>query len=172
MIKVSAREKRLIMVLAGIIVAAVIYFMILSPIVQYRQASEARTRDDAQNLAMMDELYEQYRDIRQRRTKYMSMLDSKNENITSLIEQWAASADITRNIAYTRRTQTNIQNKYIRVTTDVKLEGIPIQKLLRFLYEVENSNTLLKISYLRIYQGLKGSDTYDVNVKIDSFTMQ
>ncbi len=100
------------------------------------------------------------------------MLDSKNENITSLIEQWAASADITRNIAYTRRTQTNIQNKYIRVTTDVKLEGIPIQKLLRFLYEVENSNTLLKISYLRIYQGLKGSDTYDVNVKIDSFTMQ
>jgi hypothetical protein len=58
------------------------------------------------------------------------------------------------------------------VTADVKLEGVPIQKLVRFLYEIENSNVLLKISYLRIYQGLRGADTYDVILKIDSFTMQ
>jgi hypothetical protein len=102
----------------------------------------------------------------------MSLLGNKNENITTMIEQWSTNADIARHISYTRRTQSAIQSKYLRITTDIKIEGAPFQKLLRFLYEIESSNMLLKISYLRIYQGLKGSDTYDVIMKIDSFTLQ
>ena len=75
------------------------------------------------------------------------MLSKKDDNLTALVEQWAASAGITRNIDYTRRTQTNIQNKYIMITTDIKI-----------------------ISYLRIQQALKGRDTYDVNLKINNYT--
>jgi hypothetical protein len=120
----------------------------------------------------MDDLNDEYREIRQKITKYQSALGNKNENITTLVEQWAVTADVTKNIAYTRRTQSTIQNKYIRVSTDVKLESVPIQKVLKFLYEIENSNKLLKISYLRIYQALKGADTYDVIMKIESFSTQ
>ena len=100
------------------------------------------------------------------------LLKSGNDNITSMIEQWSQSTNVARHIAYTRRRQSIIQNKYIRITTDIKLEGVPVQSCLQFIYEIENSNKLLKISYLRINKALKGSSTYDVNMKIDSYTMK
>jgi hypothetical protein len=37
---------------------------------------------------------------------------------------------------------------------------------------MENSNRLLKISYLRIHQALKGRDMYDIILKIDSLSVQ
>jgi hypothetical protein len=172
MIKISAREKRLLQILAAVAGCAAVYFLIIAPFLAFRNSAEDITRKNVQDLNRMDALNDEYREIKQNKTRYMSMLSGKNENVTTLIEQWATSADVTRHIAYTRRSQSNIQNKFIRVTTDVKLEGAPIQKIMRFLYEITNSNHLLKVSYLRIYQGLKGSDTYDVILKIDNYSLQ
>lgn len=172
MLKLSDREKKLLLVLAGVVAAAAAYFLILTPLLQFRLSAEEKLRRHARDLQRIEELYEEYRDIKQKKTRYMSLLGNKNDNITTLVEQWSTAAELARNIAYTRRSQSTIQNKFVRVTTDIKLEGVPIQRLIRFLYEIENSNVLLKISYLRIYQGLRGSDTYDVILKIDSFTLQ
>jgi len=89
-----------------------------------------------------------------------------------LIEQWAQNSNVAKNIAYSRRNQTNVQNKYIRITTDMKLDGVSIQSLLKFIYEIENSNKLVNISYLRINKSFKSPNLYDVNLKIESYTLQ
>lgn len=172
MIRLSDREKKLLMLLAGVVAVAVVYFLIVTPLLEFRRSAAEQSKKLSHDLQRLEELYDEFRDLKQKKTRYMSLLSNKNENITTLVEQWSTAAELTRNIAYTRRSQATIQNKFIRVTADVKLEGVPIQKLVRFLYEIENSNVLLKISYLRIYQGLRGADTYDVILKIDSFTMQ
>jgi type II secretory pathway component PulM len=172
MIKINEREKRLLQILIIVIGCLVVYFLIIMPFFEFRKSAEEQIKKNIQDLNKMDELNDEYREIRQKITKYQSALGNKNENTTTLVEQWAATADVTKNIAYTRRTQSSIQNKYIRTTIDVKLDSVPIQKFMKFLYEIENSNKLLKISYLRIYQALKGADTYDVILKIESFSTQ
>ena len=169
-LKLNQREKTLLQVLVAIILIAIIYYLIISPIIGFIQSSDEELKTNVENINRLENLYSSFRKIQQKKSRYISLLNRKNENITSLVEQWANSTGIARNIAYTRRTQSVIQNKYIRVTTNIKLEGVAIQLLLRFLYEIETSNKLLKISYFRIYRGLKGTKTYDVNFKIDSFT--
>ena len=166
----SQREKTLLKSLIALVLVIFIYFLIASPIIEFTKTSNEELKRNIDNLNRIDRLYKEYSEIQQKKIKYLTLLDKKNENITSLVEQYANSTNIATNIAYTRRTQSNIQNKYIRITTNVKFEGVPIQPFLRFIYEIENSNKLLNISYLRIYQGLKGTDKYDAILKIDSFT--
>jgi type II secretory pathway component PulM len=168
--KISQREKLLLQVLSGIMVLVIIYFLIISPLMKLKSSGENELKSNLDNLNKIDKVYQEYKEIQQKKTQIKSLLDKKTENVTSMIEQWANSSNIAKNIAYTRRSESKMQNKYNRVTTDVKFEGVGIDKFLKFLYDLENSNILLKISYIRINQALKGANTYDVILKIDSFT--
>lgn len=172
MIKLSTREKRLLKAFSAIAAGALVFMLVINPYLSMRESSRSSIAGSRRNLDRLEALYDEYREIKQQKSRYDALLGNREENITTLIEQWSASADVARHIAYTRRTQSNIQNKYLRITTDVKIDGVPIQKFLRFLHEIENSGRLLKVSYLRLYQGLKGADTYDVIMKIDSYTLQ
>jgi len=172
MIRLSAREKILLKVFGVVSAGALVWVLVINPYLSISESSRAGIAGSRQDLAKLDSLYEEYRDVRQRKARYDALLGNREENITTLIEQWSASADVARHIAYTRRTQSSVQNRYLRITTDIKIDGVPMQKFLRFLYEIESSGRLLKVSYLRLYQGLKGADTYDVIMKIDSYTLQ
>ncbi len=158
--------------LAVVAAAAAVYFLIISPIMKLASRGNTRMERNLSNLERIDKMYQEYMALKEEKNKYQAVLNRKDENITALIEQWAAASSVTRNIAYTRRNQTNIQNKYIRITTDIKLDSVAIEPLMKFIYQIENSNLLLKINYLRIQQAIKGRDTYDVNIKIDNFTSQ
>ena len=172
MIRVSEREKKLLQVLIIVFSVAIIYYLIVTPLVKFFSKTDESLESNKEQLIQLDKIYKNYRDLEQTYNRYSSLLKSGNDNITSLIEQWSQSTNVARHIAYTRRRQSIIQNKYIRITTDIKLEGVPIQSCLQFIYEIENSNKLLKINYLRINKALKGSNTYDINMKIDSYTMK
>jgi hypothetical protein len=172
MYKISQREKTLLIILAVIGGISILYFFIITPLVNMKKGGDVDIKSNIDRISKIDRIYDEYKDIKQESTRIKSLLDKKNENITTQIEQWSNATNIAKNVAYTRRNQTNLQNKYVRITTDMKIDGIGIEPLLKFLYEVENSGKLIKISYIRIQQALKGTDTYDVILKIDSYTMQ
>ncbi len=172
MINLSKREKRLLQILGGVAGFALVYLLVISPLTSAKRGSEDRVRGKLDDIAKIDRMYEEYRELRQKKTRYMSQLENKNANITSMVEQWASNAGITGNIAYTRRTQANIQNKYVMITTIMKIDSVAIEPMLKFIYEVENSNMLLKISYIRMREAIKGADTYDVELKINTYTAQ
>ncbi|MBN2038538.1 MAG: type II secretion system protein M [Spirochaetes bacterium] len=168
----SKREKLLLKVLLSFVVVLTIYYIIIIPLTGFIRNSGNDTDTGRNDIEKLERIYNEYREIKQKSSDYMSMLSKKNENTTSLIEQWASSTGIAKNIAYTRSSQSNIQNKYTRITTDMKIEGVFIQQFVKFLYEVENSDNLLKINYLRIQPALKGTNTYDINLKIDNFILK
>jgi hypothetical protein len=172
MINLSQREKLLLKVLIICIAAVAVYYFIVTPIIGLTGSAEDEVKKNIDDLHKLENIYKQYRGIQQKNQKYTSMLSKKNENTTSMIEQWANSTGIAKNIAYTRGSQSTIQNKYTRITTDIRIEGVAIQQFLKFLYEVENSENLLKVNYLKITPALKGTNTYDINLKIDNFILK
>jgi type II secretory pathway component PulM len=172
MIDLSAREKKLLQVLAVVAALAFVYFFIITPISNMRRSSAGGVREKIEGIAKIDRIYDEYREVKQKKAQYMSQLGNKDANINSLVEQWAANAGVSGLVAYTRSTQTTIQNKYTMVTTIMKFDGVAIEPLLKFLYEVENSSLLLKISYLRMREAIKGANTYDVELKINTYSMQ
>jgi hypothetical protein len=172
MMNLTQREKLLLKILLICTSVAVIYYLIISPIIGLTGSAEDETKKNIDDLNKLENIYKQYREIQQKNQKYTSMLSRRNENTTSMIEQWASSTGISKNIAYTRGSQSTIQNKYTRITTDIRIEGVAIQQFLKFLYEVENSENLLKVNYLKISPALKGTNTYDINLKIDNFILK
>jgi len=169
MITLTKREKLLLKVLLVIAAGTVVYYLVVSPLIGLMGNSEDDTKKNRDDLIKLEKIYKQYRDIQQKKIAYTAMLEKRNENTTSLIEQLANSTGIAKNIAYTRSSQSSIQNKYVRITVDIKIEGVAIQQFLKFLYEVENTDNLIKVNYLRINPALKGTNTYDVNLKVDNF---
>ncbi|MBN2400960.1 MAG: type II secretion system protein M [Spirochaetes bacterium] len=169
MITLTQREKLLLKILVVCLAGLIVYYLIALPIIGLSGSAEDGVEKNIDDLNKLENIYKQYREIQQKNEKYSSMLSKKNENTTSMIEQWANSTGISKNIAYTRGSQSSIQNKYTRITTDIRIEGVAIQNFLKFLYEIENSDNLLKVNYLKITPALKGTNTYDINLKIDNY---
>jgi hypothetical protein len=166
----SAREKKLLILAATLAVLVFGYNFIVRPLMDSNAGGAKQTMDNATRMKRMSQLYEEYKKIRLEKTRYTTLLENKTEKTTEIIQQCATSNNIDKNIGYTRKSQSNVQNKYIRVTTDVKLEGVAIGPLTKFIFDMENSNDSVRVQYLRITKGLKGTDTYDAIIKIDSFT--
>ncbi len=170
MITLSERELRLVKILISFIVILLIYFLIISPVISYKNNLEKTYANNISKLNSLDSIYEKYLEVKQEKNKLQNLLRS-SRGVTSLIETYARETNILNNKVYTRDHPSNIQNKYKKITTDVKFESVDITSIMKFIYKLENSNKLIKISYLRIQQAIKGKDTYDVTLKIDSYTM-
>ncbi len=169
MISLTKREKLLLKILLIFILGLIIIYLIVLPLIRLSGTSDDDVKKYTDDLEKLESIYKQYRDVQQKKANYILMLNKKNENTTSLIEQLTNSLNISKNIAYTRSNQSNIQNKFVRITTEVRIEGIAMQLFLKFLYEIENSDNLIKVNYLRITPALRGTNTYDVQLKIDNF---
>ncbi|HOD14194.1 MAG TPA: type II secretion system protein GspM [Spirochaetota bacterium] len=171
MIELSKRETRLIQILGVVVGILLVYFLIITPIMNLRDSINKEYEQNMSNLTMLDKLYEQYQELKQKNSQYSSQLNN-TRGITSLIEENAQSLNIIKNKTYTRDRPTVAQGKYKKVSADVRFEGLDINSILNFIYKMENSGMLIQISYLRINQTIKGRNTYDATMTFNSITSQ
>lgn len=167
--KLSQREKNLLLILGGTVILVLLYFLVIMPIIEYEGDSQSNFSSNINKSKQLEKIYLNYKKIKNKKDRIKSLLENKKDNITTLVQNWASSANISNKIAYTRSKESRIQNKFTKITTDIKINGAPIQALMKFLFSIENSNKLLNISYLKINPGLKGTQTYDALIKIESY---
>ena len=171
MIELSKRETRLIQILGLVVGILFIYFLVISPIMSLRESINREYEQNMYKLTMLDKLYEQYQELKQKNSQYSARLNN-TRGITSLIEENAQSLNIIKNKTYTRDRPSVAQGKYNKISADVRFEGVDINSILNFIYKMENSGMLIQISYLRINQTIKGRNTYDATMTFNSITSQ
>lgn len=169
--QLSAREKRMLQALSAIVGLVILYYGVISPVMSFLDSVDNGYETSMTQLKELDDIYQQYREIRDKKGRYEQLLKD-TKGISSLVEENAGKASILNNKVYNRDHQSNLQNNYKKITTDVKFEGVNIKSVLDFLYYMENSNVLLKVSYIRINQAVKERNNYDVTINIDSFKNQ
>lgn len=167
MITLTDREKTLLQILGGLVAVLAVYFLIITPIANYHSRIENESIDAKEKLYKLAKIYDKYNSLKQQKTNYERTLKG-GKAVTTLIEEHAAKLGILENKVYTRDNPGVRQDKYKRIATDVKFEGVSIVPILEFLYHMENSGSLINVSYLRINQAFKGRETYDVTIKFDS----
>ncbi len=171
MIALSNRERILLRVLYVIAGLFVIYFFIITPVMRITSDSRKSWDQNTNRLAELDSLYQEYRDIQDKKNS-ISDLMRDTRGMATLVEENAKNAGILQNKADNRDQTSNIQNKYQKITTEVRFEGVDIRPLMKFLFDMENSGKYVRISYLRINQAVKERQTYDVTVKFTSYQLQ
>jgi type II secretory pathway component PulM len=171
MIELSKREIRLLQIMGVIIGIVLIYFLIITPIMSLRDSINREYEQNMTKLTMLDKLYEQYQELKQKNSQYSALLNN-TRGLTSLIEENAQALNIIKNKTYTRDRPMVALGKYKKISAAVRFEGVDINSILNFIYKMENSGMLVQISYLRINQTIKGRNTYDVTLTFNSLTSQ
>ena len=166
MTNLSKREKLLIKIFAAFLGTLACIYLIVFPIMDFKAEAESTYKGNVDRIQKLEGMYDRYRKVT-RKSQSINKLLKNNRGVSSLIEENATKAGILGNKIYNRDHQSNIQNKYQKITTNVRFEGVDIKSLLHFIYLMENSDKLIKVSYLRISQALK--DKYDANIKFDTF---
>ncbi len=171
MIELNKREKFLLQILIAVVLGVSVYFLIVAPLIEYSKTSRQEKDTSESKLRQLENIYVQYRDIKQKQSRYKSLLRNTT-GTTALIEEHANTLNILRNKVYTRDNPGSSQGEYKKISTDVKFEGVDITTILNFIHKMENSNNLITISYLRISQALKNKNLYDVTIKFESLQQQ
>ncbi len=171
MINLTDRELKFVKLLFSILLFVMLYFFIISPIINFKYNLEKEYETNLSRLNSLDNLYEKYIEITQQKEHYLNLLRN-NEGITTLIENFSKETNLLKNKTYTRDNPSIVQNKFKKFSTDVKFESVDMKSMLNFIYKLENSNKIIKITDLRIQQAIKGKNTFDVSLRIDSFTPQ
>jgi len=169
MLNLSEREKRLIQALLILLIAIAFYFLIISPVLSYKERIDTEYESNVTRLVKLDRIYEEFREVKKEKERKKAILGNTG-SVTTLIEENAEKAGILGSKVYTRDNPLKIQDDLKKVSTDVKFEGVAIAPLMKFIHLMENSDKMIKVNYLQIRLALKGRNTYDVRIKFDSLT--
>ena len=159
MINLSDREKKLLIVLIILIVISFTYYFIITPVMAYKKDSDTTYDKNRSKITILDNTYAEYKDIIEEKKK-LDTLASKS-NIVSMTNEIASDLNIKNNINYKNTSSNIVQNDIEKTTTEIKVEGVPINSLLQFIDRIENSNFPLKVQKVVITSGFQDRDRYD-----------
>ncbi len=168
MLNLSKRELLLLKVFGALAGIFGLYFLIISPVINLKSNIENQSEKNRGMLVELQSIYNEYTEVQSTKKRYEQLLKN-SKNIATSIEKIASDLNIKNNMAHNRDSQSKVQNKYTKISSDVKFEGIGMKEAIDFIHKIESSNALINISYLRISQAFKEKSTYDVTLKIDTY---
>ncbi len=169
MLTLNDREKKLMIVLAVILSAGLLYFIIISPIIDLKKSSDNISAANRSRIIKLDDIYNDYKDVIAEKSK-LNTVASDNRGVAAMVDEIAGSLSIAGNKVYLKENPGVVQNNIQKLVTELKFEGIQMKALLQFVEKLENSNTPLKIKSLVITSGVKERSRYDAVITIISLS--
>jgi len=160
MIQMNKREKKLLAVLIALITGLVLYYLIISPLVNFKKNADRSLELNFSKINRLDDIYAEYKDIQLQKNQLN--VNAENSTITSIVEEAASSLGISSNRVLLDNNPGVIKDGIQLMTTEIKFEGLSIKNLLSFIYKVENSGAPVKIKKLTVTAGFKGKNRYDL----------
>ncbi len=168
MLNLNKREKKLLQILIALIAVMGLYFFLIEPVVKFKSNVDSVNQEKQERLRKFEEIYSQYRDALKEKNKLNTAVENV-AGITPLVDEIAADLKIINNKVYLREKPGSVQNSFQKITTELRFEGLHIRSLLEFINRLEKSNTVLKISSMTLYAGIKEKNRYDSVITIVSF---
>ncbi|HOP62694.1 MAG TPA: type II secretion system protein GspM [Spirochaetota bacterium] len=169
MINLSTREKRLLIILASIILAGACYYLVIIPVSEFKKSADSSYEKNMARINKLEELNSTYREILAEKNR-LNASTEQARGLTPLIDEIAGALNITTNKAFLKENPGIVQNGIQKITTEVKFEGVTINSLIEFINRLENSNSTLKIKNILITSGIKERSRYDAILTIVSLS--
>ena len=99
MINLNNREKKLLYVLGGLLAAGFVYFLIISPIIEFKKNSNDISNKNRLKINRLDEIYAEYKDVIAEKGR-LNAVASANSGVGSMVDEIARSLNIIGNKVY------------------------------------------------------------------------
>jgi len=96
----------------------------------------------------------------------------QNFAIFSRLEELAGQTGIRNNILYMKPTVSTPSEVYNEESVEIKMEGVTLAQLVRYLHQVENSPQLLKIKRLETKPRFDNRQLLTATFRVSAFTLK
>ena len=100
----------------------------------------------------------------------LSYKQKKSFAIFSHLEKLAGDTGIRSKILYMKPTVSTPSDAYEEESVEIKMEGVTLEQIIRYLYQVENSPQFLKIKRLYIRPRLDNRQLLTATFRVSTFT--
>jgi general secretion pathway protein M len=92
--------------------------------------------------------------------------------IFSFLEDLANKVGVKNNIMYMKPALATVGELYRESSVEMRLEGIGVQQLIRYLYDIERAPQLLRVRRMHIKPRAANPDLLDVTFQVSTFYLQ
>src|SRR5262245_956364 len=92
--------------------------------------------------------------------------------IFSRLEEFAGQTGIRNKILYMKPTVSTPSEVYNEESVEIKMEGVTLEQLVRYLHQIENSPQLLKIKRLEIKPRFDNRQILTATFRVSAFTLK
>ena len=166
--KITYREKVVVSIALAILS---ILFLIVYRIIPARNQIRSMDRmliDKKKELATIKELSGIYRAVLDKENEITRRLLTRGNNFNALssLEAIANRIEVKKNLKSRKETNSKLNEFYNETNVHLELEDMTMEMLTKYLYEIENSDNLFKVTNLHI----RSQSTGLLNVSMDVST--
>ncbi len=163
-------QREILIVSAGLIFifCVGIYLFLLAPLTERRDHLKIVTNRLEKNLAEMRTLAAEYQALADRQAQLRVRVQTRGKDFApfSYLETMARQAGLGKNIESMTPLTSTGDDSAAMAEFDVKLSGIGLEELVRFLYRIETSDKVLFINNLRIRPRYLTPNQLDVTLRV------
>ena len=168
--RLSARERRLVSIAGGAVLAFVLFVTIFS-FANTASKSRARTADKMAKLQEVESLAASYREAQQARQSVEQQLTAQDVRLITYIEDKATAAGIEVPTMSPKGDVGIGDGKIVESTVDLTLTDVDLRKLTDFLRTVESGPGVVKVKNLRV-EPRPASNTLTAWVSVSTYKMK
>jgi Type II secretion system (T2SS), protein M subtype b len=175
----SARKQQASMVtLGGVIILGILYyFLIFSPSLTRERTFRERLRKKETDVVQMLRLKAERQELIARHDKAVELLKRRGKNFTllSFLEAQSREVGISARIQYMKPVSfPETASPMGQVGVELRLDGISMDELVRYLYRIEYSNNFLAVPRMKVQRmkGKGGEILLGVTMQVTTYTQQ
>jgi general secretion pathway protein M len=168
--RINRREQIFLGVGAAFIIILGLYFLLIQPLAESSDKLERTTARLRQELVEMNALAAQYQDLAAGQDRLAEQVRSRGTDFTpfSYLENVARETGLTGRIESMTPVMTTADDRTGLVQFDVRLSGIGLLELVRFLYKLETSDKVFFVENLNIRPRYLTPEQLDVSLRLAS----
>jgi general secretion pathway protein M len=172
--KLGRREK-LVIIVGGVAVALLLFYRFgLSPALERLRMLDRLVAIKERDLHQMKGLQETYLAQKRLMEEVNRSLAQRGQDfaIFSFLEELANNTGIKNNIMYMKPALTTPGELFRESSVEMRLEGVALQQLTRYLYDIERAPQLLRVRRMHIKPRPANPDQLDVTFQVSTFYLQ
>lgn len=169
----KSRERKLIAASAAVVVGVLIHMLVVSPALKKRAALDNqinRARAQLVDLRLLEQEYDQIlketKEIKQRVSGR-----SRDFALFSFLDQTANRLNLKNNLTSMKPSRRNLGSDLAEDMVEVRLEGISLENLVAYLYEIERTGAAVAIASIRIQPESRLGGGLNVSMLVTSIGM-
>jgi type II secretory pathway component PulM len=165
----SSREQVLVAGAGASVLVALIVFALVMPFMSLADGAEQRVGTAEQQLLTMIRLQREYNEIQSRLGSVEQRIQNQSgaQNIRTLLETLAKESAV--RIEAMEERQAGKNDHYIETKVEVKLKNVTLNQMVKYLHNIESSQSQLSVKSLRVRAKTDKSQLLDVTFSVSSF---